>query len=104
MNSSATHSTVSYQGIRDAVSQINANKDDMNTILNNTKTKMDTIEDVWNSDAERQVKSHFDSMATKFQGFVDAVNSYATFLDNAVTGYEQIDTDIGNSAQKYMSN
>lgn len=96
--------SVSYEGMRTSASNIMSNKNEMNNILNNTKTKMNDIESVWQSEAERTLKAQFDSMATKFQGFVDAVEAYSKFITTSVDAYETADKKLQELANSKLSN
>ncbi|MFS0635132.1 pore-forming ESAT-6 family protein [Mesobacillus foraminis] len=69
--------------------------------LEEIKKEMNALASVWNSDSSNTIRGNFNALAPRFEEYRQVVDSYAKFLDNTVTNYNQAETAINNNASSF---
>ena len=89
-------SKLSYESITDYSQQLKANAGSMEDILSQVTTLFNKIgtDDVWSGTAASSAKDEFDTLSAKFPEFSKAINDCATYLDQVVAAYQDVDSKI----------
>ncbi|WP_138755919.1 pore-forming ESAT-6 family protein [Paenibacillus sinopodophylli] len=69
--------------------------------LGEIKKEMDGLAASWQSDASTTIRNNFNSFAPRFEEYRAVVESYAAFLDGAVSDYDAAETAINNNASAF---
>lgn len=73
----------------------------LSTRLEEIKKQMNDLSATWQSDASETIRTKFNNLQPKFEGYFEVVESYAKFLDNTVTSYDTTETTINNNASAF---
>ena len=87
----ATQITIDSEQVLAIASQIENDNQQLQQLLNDSKTAVDSLSSYWTGKASDETRSSYDSFAGKFfQTYYDVLEQYTKFLrNNVATQYEQ---------------
>ncbi len=77
---------------------INANMDNKLADIN---TKMNNLENTWQSAAGQEIRAAMNAMKPRFEEYKRVVESYAKFLDTTAQSYEATENTAQNNASQF---
>ncbi|MBQ6492728.1 MAG: pore-forming ESAT-6 family protein [Erysipelotrichaceae bacterium] len=76
----------------------NATLDDILSFVSRTMNELNSI---WESDGQEMLLSRFQRFATRFIDESEVIESYARFLDSAVSDYDSLESTIVANASSF---
>ena len=73
----------------------------LNTCLQEIGTSMNQLAATWQSPASEKIRSRFQGMLPIFDNYRIIVESYAKFLDQTVSTYQSMETQLNASAEGF---
>ena len=73
----------------------------LDTVLFHVSKIMNELDAVWLSDGEEMLLSRFRKFSNKFIDESEVIESYARFLDSAVTDYDSLESTIVANASNF---
>ena len=89
--------------LHNAANSLRKNVNDMRTTLDEATSTINGTAASWESDAAENLRARYTSLSGKFTDFYDAINKYATFLDNTAVAYESADKKIEERANELLN-
>ena len=89
--------------LHNAANSLRKNVNDMRTTLDEATSTINGTAASWESDAAENLRTRYTSLSEKFTDFYDAINKYATFLDNTAVAYESADKKIEERANELLN-
>ena len=89
--------------LRNSASNMRKDVNDMQATLEEATSTINGTAASWESGAAENLRARYTSLAQKFSDFYDAINKYATFLDNTATSYEAADKKIEEKANELLN-
>ena len=86
----------SATSLRENVNNMQATLDEATQTINGTAAS-------WESAAAENLRQRYTTLSQKFQDFYDAIQNYATFLDNTAASYESADKKIEERANELLN-
>lgn len=94
---------ISTQQLRDTATSIRSYCDSMQRALGDATKTIKGTTDSWKSGGAETLRGQFDTLAPKFNDFYDAVQAYATFLDNTANSYDAADLKLQQKAEELLN-
>ncbi len=92
---------VDYGKIQDTSSGIKNSAQKMNQTLSEVKASMNSVKGSFSSGAAETLYERFNTLSAKFPEFVEAVESYSTFLNKLVTSHQELDEANRRAASNF---
>ena len=89
--------------LRNAAEELRKHLNGMKTANDDATNNINGTAGSWESTAAENLRGRYTSLSGKFEDFYNAVEKYATFLDNTAESYEQADKSIEQKAE-YLLN
>ena len=89
--------------LHNAANSLRKNVNDMRTTLDEATSTINGTAASWESAAAENLRPRYTSLSGKFTDFYDAINKYATFLDNTAVAYESADKKIEERANELLN-
>ena len=89
--------------LRNAANNLRKNVSDMQATLDEATSTINGTAASWESAAAENLRARYTSLSQKFSDFYDAINKYATFLDNTAQSYEAADKKIEEKANELLN-
>ncbi len=91
-------SGLSYSEINSIADQLSQKATSMESLLEESikpqMQKIGTDDGVWTGEAAEQAKAEFDTLASKFPQFYQAITDCSTYLKNTVSTYQAVDRAV----------
>jgi WXG100 family type VII secretion target len=99
---------MAVDGIQISFAEVSATAGTIRSLNNSLSSELDTIRKeindlsaTWISDSSETIRGKINGMVPKFENYKQIVDSYAKFLDNVVTNYNQTEASINNNASAF---
>lgn len=92
---------ISLPEVSNTANTIRTINDQLSTKLDEIRKEMNGLASTWQSDASNTIREKFNSLAPRFEEYKKVVDSYATFLDYTVRGYDSAETNINSNAGQF---
>ena len=89
--------------LHNAANSLRKNVNDMRTTLDEATSTINGTAASCESAAAENLRTRYTSLSGKFTDFYDAINKYATFLDNTAVAYESADKKIEERANELLN-
>lgn len=100
---------MAVEGISISLAEVNAIAGTIRTLNTSLKTDLDNIKaqinglaDSWQSDSATTLQSKINGMQVHFEEYQKVIESYAKFLENTVTTYQQTEGSINSNAGAFQ--
>jgi WXG100 family type VII secretion target len=93
---------ISFEGLRALTDDIRGVNASLTQNLQDIKAAINQLESQWSSDASDTIRLKANKMEPKFEHFYNVIESYAKFLDSAVSEYTVTETAIYNNAERFL--
>ena len=90
---------VSSEDIIQYANQVRSLKEEVTQVFNDVKARMNQLQTCWSSPASQQLQAQFESLYPSFQGYVDAIESYTSYLENSANTYQENEELLRSSLQ-----
>lgn len=94
---------IDSNGLRSAASAMRGSVTKMSATLDEATQNINSTAGSFESKAAENLRARYTSLQAKFSDFTDAINKYATFLDNTASSYEAADAKINQSAEDLLN-
>ena len=91
---------VSSDEIIQYANQLRSLKNEVLQVFNDVKNRMNQLETSWSSPASHQLQSQFERCYPSFQGYVDAIEAYASYLEISGRTYQENEEMLQTSFQQ----
>ena len=91
-------SLIDVSNIANSLRTYNQNLDE---ILSYVKQIMNEINDSWSSDSSMTIINNFNLFSKRFDEESATINSYAAFLDRAVSSYDSLESTLNSNASSF---
>ncbi|MDR0381656.1 MAG: pore-forming ESAT-6 family protein [Oscillospiraceae bacterium] len=91
---------ISFEEVREKANRIRALNDSLTQTLHHIKTTVHSLE--WTSDASDVLRAKISAMQPRFDAHRGAVESYARFLESAVSQYAALERTISSNAGQFL--
>ena len=89
--------------LRNAASSLRKNVNDMQSTLDEATSTINGRAASWDCASAEYLRARYTSLSAKFTDFYDAINKYATFLDNTAASYEAADKKIEEKENELLN-
>ncbi|MBD8973628.1 MAG: WXG100 family type VII secretion target [Clostridiales bacterium] len=100
---------MAVEGISISLAEVNATAGTIRTLNTSLKTDLDNIKaqingltESWQSDSATTIQSKIDGMQVHFEEYQKVIESYAKFLEDTVTAYQQTEGTINSNAGAFQ--
>ena len=92
---------ISLAGVKDTSGAIRVCNEQIYSALIEAKKQMNDLAMVWQSDGSEAIRQRFNQFAAQFETQKQFIESYARFLDTAVSSYDTLEATIQNNAGSF---
>ena len=92
---------ISLAGVKDTSGAIRVCNEQIYSALIEAKKQMNDLAMVWQSDGSEAIRQRFNQFAAQFETQKQIIESYARFLDTAVSSYDTLEATIQNNAGSF---
>lgn len=73
----------------------------LDTKLTDMQSQVNSLSSTWTSDAGNTIVQKMKNMSGRFEEYKKVIESYASFLDQTVTNYDSVETNINRNAEAF---
>jgi len=73
----------------------------LDTKLTDMQSQVNALSSTWTSDAGNTIVQKMKNMSGRFEEYKKVIESYASFLDQTVTNYDSVETNINRNAEAF---
>ena len=92
---------ISLAGVKETSGAIRVCNEQIYSTLIEAKKQMNDLAMVWQSDGSEAIRQRFNQFAMQFETQKQIIESYARFLDTAVSSYDTLETTIQNNSGSF---
>lgn len=92
---------ISLAGVKETSGAIRVCNEQIYSTLIEAKKQMNDLAMVWQSDGSEAIRQRFNQFAMQFETQKQIIESYARFLDTAVSSYDTLETTIQNNVGSF---
>ncbi|MDR1157976.1 MAG: pore-forming ESAT-6 family protein [Oscillospiraceae bacterium] len=93
---------ISFEEVKEKANRIRALNDALTQTLHHIKTTVHGLESQWTSDASDVLRVKITAMQPRFDAHRDVIESYARFLEGAVSQYATLERTISSNAGQFL--
>ncbi|MGM9940899.1 MAG: pore-forming ESAT-6 family protein [Bulleidia sp.] len=89
---------ISLNEVNEASTQIRALSATIYDTLTQMRNEMDSLSSTWMSEGGEQIRTRFRMFSSRFENMKEVIDSYAEYLDLAVSSYDSYESVITSNA------
>ena len=89
--------------LRNAAAELRKHLNNMKAANDDATQNINSTAGSWESSAAENLRGRYTTLSGKFTDFYDAIDKYATFLDNTAEAYENADKKINQKAEDLLN-
>jgi WXG100 family type VII secretion target len=93
---------ISFEEVKEKADRIRALNDALTQTLHHAKAVIHGLESQWAGDASDVLRAKITAMQPRFDAHRDVIESYARFLESAVSQYAALERTIGGNAGQFL--
>lgn len=94
---------ITFQELTTKTGQIRSHNTKLDDTLKAIESAINALEADWTSDTSDTIRGKIKGMEPKFKSYYEAIESYAKFLDNAVTSYQLTESTLQTGASSQFT-
>ena len=89
---------ITFGEVRTKTAQMRRENENLTDTLRRTRRAVELLEEDWTSDTSDTIRARIAAMQPKFDCYREIIESYCKFLDNTVSRYEAVESDLQSGA------
>lgn len=81
--------SISSSDVLQYASQVKSLENNISTVFQEVRSKMNQVNEVWNSPASQSLIQQFQTLIPVFDNYVQAIDQYAIFLNQTAEAYQE---------------
>lgn len=91
--------SISSGDVLQYASQVKSLENNISTVFQEVRSKMNQVNEVWNSPASQSLIQQFQTLIPVFDNYVQAIDQYAIFLNQTAEAYQENEQSLQQAFQ-----